>query len=480
MIESQSRRPRRIGVRPAALGLPCLLAILLASCADPAQGGTPTPLAGREHENHETLPPGATPLPDQHTDTIDLAATLPKDDHSSDFYNSDLAFWGDMAVQGSYDGFRLIDISQPTTPRLIADVECRGPQGDVAIWETLIFVSVDRPQTTDDCDSQDAQDADPLLVPEEGGWEGVRIFDVSVPAQPRLVASVQTDCGSHTHSLVPDSEHGRLFIYVSSSALRVEPNFAPTCTNPHGHISVIEVPLDDPAAATVVSQPRLLGTPAWELWPGAPEELEESAGCHDITVYQRLQLAAAACMSDGQIWDISDASHPAVLAHVDLPEVSFWHSAAWSNDGSVVAFGDENLAEAGCTDTPHGSIWFYRVDDPAAPQLAGRFSLDRYQGNEICSSHMFNVIPGIDRDLLVAAFYSGGTAVIDFTDPTAPVEVAYFDVAGWVPGDQWAAYWYRGFVYASDHLRGLDVFRLSLPEVVGAQELPHLNPQLQE
>jgi hypothetical protein len=35
-------------------------------------------------------------------------------------------------------------------------------------------------------------------------------------------------------------------------------------------------------------------------------------------------------------------------------------------------------------------------------------------------------------------------------------------------------------LHASAHLRGLDVFRLSLPEVVGAQELPHLNPQLQE
>ena len=469
--------------RSAALALPCLLAILLAACGDPAQGGTspsPTPLAGREHEIHETLPPDATPFPDRHSEAIELAGTLPKEEHSFDFFNSDLAFWGDMAVQGSYDGFRLIDISQPTAPRLIADVECRGPQGDVSIWDDLVFVSVDRPQTTPDCDSEDAERADPLFVPDEGGWEGVRIFDVSRPLAPRLVASVQTDCGSHTHTLVPDTEHGRLLIYVSSYALRVEPDFAPTCTNPHGHISAIEVPLDDPAAASVVSQPHLFDTPVWELWPGAPEGLERTAGCHDITLYERLKLAAAACMSEGQIWDLSDPIRPHALAHVDLPDVTFWHSAAWSNDGSVVAFGDENLSEAGCTDAPLGSIWFYRVDDPAAPQLAGRFSLDRYQGSEICSAHMFNVIPGIDRDLLVAAFYSGGTAVIDFTDPAAPIEIAYFDVGGRVPGDQWAAYWYRGFIYASDHLRGLDVFRLNLPEVAGAEDLPHLNPQIQE
>ena len=468
--------------RTAALAVPSLLAIVVVACG-PTQGGptpTPTPLAGREHEIHETLPPDATPFPDRHSDTLELAGTLAKPEHSFDFFNSDLAFWGDLAVQGSYDGFRLIDIAQPTEPRLIADIECRGPQGDVSIWEDLVFVSVDRPQTTPGCDSDDAQTADPLFVPDEGGWEGIRIFDVSRPTAPRLVTSVQTDCGSHTHTLLPDPDNDRLLVYVSSYALRVEPQFAPDCTNPHGHVSVVEVPLGDPAAAKVVSQPHLFDTPIWELWPGAPEGLEETAGCHDITFYERLQLAAAACMSEGQIWDVSNPIRPRQLAHVDLPDVSFWHSASWSNDGSVVAFGDENLAEAGCTDAPLGSIWFYRVDDPAAPQLAGRFSLDRYQGSEICSAHMFNVIPGIERDLLVAAFYAGGTTVIDFTDPTAPVEVAYFDVGGRVPGDQWAAYWYRGLIYASDHLRGLDVFRLDLPEVAGAEDLPRLNPQLQE
>ena len=397
-----------------------------------------------------------------------------------DFFNSDLAFWGDLAVQGSYDGFRLIDISEPTEPRLVADVECRGPQGDVSIWENL-RVRQRRPPADDSrLRFAGRRERGPPVHTRRRRLGGVRIFDVSRPTRPELVASVQTDCGSHTHTLVPDLDGGRLLVYVSSYALLIEPDLAPDCRNPHGHISVVEVPLEEPADAHVISQPHLFDTPVWRVWPGAPEDWQSTAGCHDITVFERLQLAAAACMSEGQIWDVSDPVRPMALGHVDLPDVTFWHSAAWSNDGTVVAFGDENLAEAGCTDAPLGSIWFYRVEDPAAPQLAGRFSLDRYQGSEICSAHMFNVVPGIDRDLLVAAFYSGGTAVIDFTDPTAPVEVAYFDVGGRDPGDQWAAYWYHGFIFASDHRRGLDVFRLNLPDVAGALELPHLNPQLQE
>jgi hypothetical protein len=56
-------------------------------------------------------------------------------------FNSDLAFWGNLAVQGSYAGFRLIDVSSPANPREIINwEECdsrlnsRGNQGDVIIW----------------------------------------------------------------------------------------------------------------------------------------------------------------------------------------------------------------------------------------------------------------------------------------------------------------------------------------------------------
>src|SRR5262245_8472653 len=207
-------------------------AAILAGCSGmPFSGSSPspTPRPGREHASHETLPPDATPFPDRHSDQLELVASLPKDEHSFDFFNSDLAFWGDTLVQGSYDGFRLIDISRPTEPRLISDVECRGPQGDVSICEHRVLVSIARPQTTPGCRSEDADSADPLFVPPEGGWEGVRIFDISQPRRPELIASVTTDCGSHTNTLVPDLDNRRLLIYVSSYALAVQPDLAPDC-----------------------------------------------------------------------------------------------------------------------------------------------------------------------------------------------------------------------------------------------------------
>src|SRR5918995_4644827 len=56
--------------------------------------------------------------------------------------NSDLAFWGDRAYQGNYDGFRIIDISSPANPRELIDYrDCAGNQGDVIIWGTILVRS---------------------------------------------------------------------------------------------------------------------------------------------------------------------------------------------------------------------------------------------------------------------------------------------------------------------------------------------------
>src|SRR3989440_9488640 len=55
---------------------------------------------------------------------------------------------------------------------------------------------------------------------------------------------------------------------------------------------------------------------------------------------------------------------------------------------------------------------------------------------------------------------------MDFADPANPFEIAYFDRGPIDPkmlvlGGDWAAYWYNGYIYASEIARGLDVFELT-------------------
>ncbi len=157
-------------------------------------------------------------------------------------FNSDLAFWGKRAYQGTYNGFRIIDVSDPENPveivkyeNCVSPTSTNGSQGDVVVWGDVLVRSWDAPRNV----------ADPALrtcgeIVTPQNQEGVHIFDISDPAHPVAVKFVQTPCGSHTATGVPDLENNRLLIYNSASS------GAANCRG----IDILEVPLDDPASAS--------------------------------------------------------------------------------------------------------------------------------------------------------------------------------------------------------------------------------------
>jgi hypothetical protein len=379
--------------------------------------------------------------------------------------HSDIAFWGDVGVAGNYDGFRIFN---KRTHQLYVSYLCRGPQNDVSLWRyrgrLFLFMSVDRPQIDGDtvCGQSAATDT---TASDPRGWEGIRIFDVTNPVSPIYLHAVHTDCGSHTHTLIPDLANNRLLIYVSSFPIASQ-NIGGTCQQPFGKFSIVSVPLDAPETAHVIAQPPVSAPP----YSGA-------VACHDITVFLAIHKAAASCMSEAQIWDISDPANPDTLhpIHIDQPSVWFWHSAEFTWDGQYVVFDDEGTGD--CSGS-NGRIWIYRTSDGA---FQSSFMIPRPQGGNYCSVHNGNLIPVPDRYLLVAAWYSGGTSVVDFTNPRAPREAAYYDaVTGRGAADTWSTYWYDGTIYANDMTRGVDAFNLLGATSNGAATWSHLNAQTQE
>ena len=190
------------------------------------------------------------------TTNFEMIGSVSRTRADSTYRNSDLAFWGRMAYAGHYDGFQIVDIGNPRKPEQITDFNCPGSQHDVSTWGgRLLFVSVETPRSGPECNS----------VPQSPGFEGMRIFDVSNPRAPSLIKGVPTDCGSHTHTLVPDLKRNRVLLYVASYTASVIPesSYGNKCVRldengqrAHNKISVVEVPLDDPASASVVSEPR--------------------------------------------------------------------------------------------------------------------------------------------------------------------------------------------------------------------------------
>lgn len=455
-----------------------VLALLTSASTAGARGKPPVPRLDSERLAHllgsESAPaPTLQVATDIHSPNMKLVAKSAK----TGTINSDLAFQSGIAYAGNYNGFRIINVRDPRNPVVLSDTPCHASQNDVSIWKNLMFLSVDHPETKPTCDSTEVP-IDPFDPSTWVGYEGIRIIDVSDPSSPQFITMVETDCGSHTHTLVPDLANNRLLIYVSSYALLPGPHCGPDHgqSDLHEKISIVEVPLAAPETARVIATPRI-DAPVLDLHtPG----LFPTIGCHDIQVFLPLRLAAAACLTEGQLWDITDPAAPKTLqaTHIQNDAFTFWHSAAFTWDGQVVAFGDETFAQ-GC-ETPQdqdGRVWFYSVADPRAP--LGSFGIPRNQGGQYCSIHLFNVIPVTDRYLLVASAYGGGTSVVDFSNPAAPSELGFYDAQDPIAADTWASYFWNGAIYANDIPRGVDIFRLLDDASREAKRFSRMNPQTQ-
>jgi len=437
------------------------------------------------------------------------------------FANSDLAFQGNHLFQGNFYGVSIYDISHPANITLLTTMVCPGGQGDVSVYKNILFMSVEMPNGRLDCGMQgfppeppppavDEKDKDKdkekekkphIPAAQKDRFRGVRIFDISDIQNPKQVAAVQTCRGSHTHTLVLDpNDKDNVYIYVSGTSFVRQPEELPGCSGETAdkdpntalfRIDVIKVPVAAPQDAKVVSSPRLFIDPRTgainSLNNGGThgkkgaEKPKDTDQCHDITVYSAIGLAAGACSGNGIVLDIKDPVHPTRVDAVNDPNYSYWHSASFSNDGSKVVFTDEWGGGLGARCRPNdpnkwGADAIFRLKDDKL-SFANYYKLPAAQGDsENCVAHNGSLIPVPGRDIEVQGWYQGGISIVDFTDPTQPTEIAYFDRGPIDPnmlvlGGEWSAYWYNGYIYGSEIARGLDVFELTPTKFLTQNEI---------
>jgi hypothetical protein len=411
------------------------------------------------------------------------------------FTNSDLAFSGNHAFVGNYHGFNTYDVERPARPKLLASIVCPGGQGDVSVHGNLLFMSVEQTRGRLDCGVQGV----PTPVSTER-FRGIRIFDISDLSKPKQVAAIQTCRGSHTHTLVPDAKDpANLYVYGSgTSSVRAGEELtgcsgAKPDEDPNTalfSIDVIKVPLAHPEQAAIVNKPRIFADPSGKLnglWNGGDhgegtQKTSVTNQCHDITVFPEIGLAAGACSGNGILLDIHDPVHPVRLDDVSDKNFAYWHSATFNNDGTKVLFTDEwgggGRPRCRAVDPPNwGADAIFEIVDGKKLRFAGYYKLPAVQTEqENCVAHNGSLVPVPGRDIMVQAWYQGGVSMFDFTDPSRPVEIAFFDrgpIDGkqLVTGGYWSAYWYNGQIYGSEIARGLDVFRLKPSELLSQNEI---------
>jgi hypothetical protein len=439
---------------------------------------------------------------------------------------SDLAFTGKYAIQGNYRGFQIWDISNPRSPSLTVGFLCPSSQGDPSIYGNLLFISGESQGSRNDCGTTNIADTVSL-----DRFRGIRVIDISDKAHPRLVTNIQTCRGSHTNTIVSDPhDRDNVYVYVSGySAVRSATELAGCLTAPAGdslsaqfRIEVIKVPLAHPERAKVVNSPHLLadlsgrtvhapppsdtgarggrggrgggrggrgaggaGTDTSAAGAAAPPARGRAggggrgngvgqSGCHDITSYPDIGYAGGACAGYGLLFDIRNPMNPKRLTSVADSNMSFWHSATFSNDGTKLLFSDEwgggSAPRCRVTDRMEwggnaiftldgGQLHFKSYYKMPAPQT----------DQETCTAHNGNLIPVPGRDIMVQAFYQGGATIFDWTDPSHPIEIGFFDRGP--GGGYWSTYWYNGVIVSSDEQRGMDVHELTPSPYLSQNEI---------
>lgn len=340
---------------------------------------------------------------------------------------SELAFDGKYVYAGQFNGELrrgekkeqggafIIDVSR-RKPKKLGYAHCPGDDADVAtVGRRLLAIGYNQ-----------------SVVCAPGST--IVLFDTKNPRHPKILGGVAVP-GNQTHTLTPYP--GKPVIYSSPGGLG----------DPTESIIDVKNPRKPKVAATFEVRP---------------------AGCHDWSFHIAEERKLGFCAGGGQvsIWDVSDPLAPSLVSVIANPAIEFPHYALASPDGDILAIDDEAFAGHECVSgqSPIGSVWFYDISVPEAPVPMGKYAVGRgassighYPGwvGTWCTSHHFNWIPKTRN--LVISWFTGGTSVLDVSNPTQVEEIAHY-----VPDDAvtWTAHWYRGRVLINDMARGFEMLKV--------------------
>ena len=315
-------------------------------------------------------------------------------------------------------GMHIFDVSGD--PKEVAFLHCPGNDNDVEIVKPgLVALGYQRN----------------MCAP---GGTGFMLIDVRDPKRPRIIGNLYLPGGANAHTIQPYP--GGKYLYVSPGGLR------------NGAAIQYIADISNPRKPKVVATFK-------------PNE----AGCHDLSFFftKDRKLAFCSGLGETQIWNVADPVAPEIIGHIVNPAIEFHHYAVASDDGKLLAIDDEAAFAHECRSgqSPFGRVWVYDISDPTAPIPLGSFapprSGDFVIGNYVdwvqswCLAHLIAWQPGTHN--LAVPWFTGGVSVIDFSEPSMPEEIAFYQPK---PSAAYAVTWHRGRLYASDEYQGLLVLEI--------------------
>ena len=494
------------------------------------------------------------------------AEFIPAEPGDFSYMNSDVAFKGNYVIQGNFQGYSIWDVTNPSQPTLVHAERCPEQQNDVSVYKNLLFLSGESQNGRVDCGPQGVQApasperfrgvrvidisdlTKPRIVANVQTCRGSHTHTLVTDPKDTSVVYIYVSGQAPVRPAEELSGCSNALPYQDTASARFR-------------IDIIRVPVAHPEQAAIVSRPRIFealnappshgpsqtdsasaahfadsasATGAYVIkFQGSPivlpppfvqpllDSIAKKNGrtaangadssalrgaiqgiidaefgapkgptgqpmgadqCHDITVYPQMGLAGGACAGYGLLLDIRDPAHPVRLFAASDSNFAYWHSATFSNDASKVIFTDEwgggVAPRCRVTDKAEwGADAIFTVENRRALQYRSYYKPPAPQmSTENCVAHNGNVIPVPGRDIMIQGWYQGGVSLFDFTDAAHPTEIAYFDRG---PMDStklemagsWSAYWYNGYIYSTEISRGLDVLELQPSALLSQNEI---------
>jgi hypothetical protein len=474
---------------------------------------------------------------------IRMISTTPPEPKFNGVTNSDLAFTGKYVIQGNYNGFQIYDITTPEKPKPVLTYVCPASQSDVSVYRNLLFVSGEGQGGRVDCGIQGVPE--PVSKERLRGIRVFDISDIAHPKYVTNVQTCRGSHTHTVVTDPRDKANVYIYVSGSAGVRSADElpgcqdGGVDDPKSARFRIEVIKVPIAAPQNAAIISSPRIfsgLAPPPRREEPrpnaggapgagaaaagapgagapgagapaagapaaGAPAAAAAGAGaapgrggrggpppppsgpnqCHDITVYPDLGFAGGACGGYGLLLNIREVAQPFRVDEVADINMSFWHSATFSNDGTKVLFTDEwgGGGQPRCRDTDKpewGADALFAIEK-GKMVFKSYYKLPAPQTSlENCVAHNGSLIPIPGREVMVQGWYQGGISVFDWTDPASPKEIAFFDrgpvdPTRMVMGGSWSVYWYNGLIVNSEIARGLDIYELVPSGLISQNEI---------
>ena len=370
---------------------------------------------------------------------LKLVAEVPFEDGSHMEFASikgrDYAFVSEL--KGLNSVLRVIDVTVPSKPKVVAKSPCTGFQGNVQVShdKKTLVVGIDD-------NLAGAPGGAKTSCPHTGDTGiGFITLDISNPKRPRSIGFADTPKGSHSLATHPTKP----YVY-SGDGFPESP----------GSMQVWSI--KNPA------RPKLVTT----LDTGAHSP-------HDLAFNARGTMAATANVINLHLLDTRDPAKPKIVHTTQCPGCLHTHEARFTPDGKRLVVNDEYPVPTAC---PGGAMYFYDLSQEGSTYgltLSGAYTIGEkgrnIQGEAplLCTPHIFDI--STDGKRLAISWHQGGLKYLDISK-TAGVTAGSEQLVpggvkelGWyanVAGDVFSAKIFKGpYVYAVDITAGFQVFKVT-------------------